>query len=445
MNKYYPLVLIMIVTLCVSCGKAPVSEKKKSSANILKISNEESDAAKGDTKLVDADEFSKAFSATVHQPPPTSLKAAIDDGSKFFKSGDLVQNRFNNQEFQKCVSPESSMAGMVGAKTKYSWLPHWSFSGKGGVRIPSSAISEDKSLIAVLENVSVGDGITSTVLVLINTYNFNINAIYYFPGKLLSKIKFLPATPAAIVWEESRESENSGVLHAINLRTGKITASSQIVHASTANFAVNGDGTKMVLKTGNRKKNIYLFDLENLGQMPKSIDCVQEEGAVAISKDDSFFALAGRTEIEVFKFSDNMKLKDIKVNLKSVPDDFLFIGNNIFAMLSYMQPFFLVADNIPKQLSALAGRKLFFRDDIKAIVFEEYKNKAISIIDLKSLQALDSFSPEKLKPKTKGGAVLLTYLPHHKKYLLLDNQGNLSLFVRPGKRWRKDLIFSAEK
>jgi len=445
MNKYYFMAVTIFLVLSISCGKAPVPTEKKSKLEIIKNKSQQDILNKSESKLVDADEFSKAFSQSVRQIDEGAVEKKVDDGSLFFKSGALVQNRFSNQEFQESVPPKLSMAAEVGCSKKFSWLPNWSFSGKGGVRIPYGVISDDKSLIALLDNVSSEEGKTSTLIVLINTYNFEINAIYYFPGKFFSKIKFLSSSSLAVLWEKNQDIKNSGNLHTVNLQTGKIIASSKPVSSSKVNFAINGNDKKLILKTGNRKKTLYLFDLENLDQMPKSIECDQEEGAVAVSKDSSLFALAGRKKIEIFKFSDNMKFKDIKIELKAIPDDFMFIDNNIFALLSYMQPFYLVADDTAKELCALAGRRLFFRDDIKAIIFEEYKNKAISMIDLKSLRNLDSFSPEKLKPKTQGGAVLLTYLPHLKKYMLLDDQGNLSLFYRPGKRWRKNLIFSAEK
>ena len=147
-----------------------------------------------------------------------------------------------------------------------------------------------------------------------------------------------------------------------------------------------------------------------------------------------------------FKFSDKLKLKEIKTDLEEIPDDLIFVNdNNTLAMLSYMKPFYLFTDGAPKKLCDLSGRKLFFRKDINSIIFEESKNKSISILDLKTLEKVDTFSPEKLKPRTLGSALLLGYLPHIEKYMVLDRKGNLSLFYRPGKRWRKRLIFAPAK
>jgi hypothetical protein len=446
MNKYYLIVSAIFLALSLSCGKNPNVSGKKNSHPDKKVTEHIKDNSPNkDVKLVDADEFAKAFSRTLQHPVEEVHKETKSGGSAFFQAGALVKNRFSNQLFKQNTPPDTSLAAKIGGDKHFSWLPKWDFSGKGGVRIPDSTISSDNSLIAVLNNVSGDDEVISTLLVLINTYNFNINAIYYFPGKLLTKIKLLSSLPGAVVWEKKQKGDASGQLHTVDLLSGKITGSSKNVNSDIVNFAIRGDDKKMLLKTGNRKKVIYLFDLEHIANMPESIECTQEEGRLAVSGDNSLFALAGKKSIEIFKFSDNMKLEDIGITLKTVPDCFIFTDDNTFAMLSYMQPFFLVTDGAAKQLSPSSGRRLFLRNDIHAIAFEEYKNKAISLVDLKSLEKIDSFSPEKLKPKTHGSALLLTYLPHLKKYLLLDSLGNLSLFYRPGKKWRKNLIFSAEK
>ena len=447
MEIYYILSLSIFVCLLSSCGKAPtkkIPSQKNKPPIIQNTSPEKGDKNTG-TNLVDADEFSKAFSKTVHQPDTKKVKGQIDDGSKFFKLGQFVKNRFKNQEFQTFTPLATSLASTVVSPSKYSWLPNWDFSGKGGVRLPAAEISKDNSLIAILENVTSPNKKISTVLVLINAYNFNINAIHYFHEKSLSSLKFIPNSSKIIVWEKKQPDENSGFLHLINLKTGKFYLSTKSINAASANFAITNNGEKLILKANSKKSKLYLFDIKNFDQMPKTISCNQKEGQTVITPDDSLFALIGKKEIEIFKFSDNMKLKNIPLNLTSPPDAAIFIDKNMFAMLSYKHPLNLLVDNSLKQLTPSAGGKLFFRDDVKAIVFEEYKNKAISIIDLQSLKKIDSFSPEKLKPKTKGNALLLAYLPQHKKYLVLDNQGNMSLFYRPGKRWRKRLIFSPER
>ena len=448
MKQYYLLSTGIFIILLSACGKTPSSPATKDTAK-KKIIQSTADQIQANSTakpdIVDADEFSKAFSKAVYRSEEKSVEQPVDNGDKFFQSGEFVQNKFSNQDFKENSLPPASLAATLKTPQNYSWLPHWDFSGKGGVRIPDAAISTDKSLIAILDNVSSHKGQSSTLIVLINTYNFNINAIYYFQGHQFTKVKFVSSQPELVVWEQNQQGEKSGVLHLIDLKKGKIAGSSGIINALSANFALSNDGKTIILKPLAGKQKLYLFSVDALSQTPLSLKCDQKDGIITVSKNSEFFSLIGEKEIEIFKFSDKRKLKNIQINLQAVPDDAICIDNNKFAMLSYNSPLLVVINEDPKKICDLAGRRLFFRDDNQTIVFEEYKNRAISIADLKRLELIDSFSPEKLKPTTKGGALLLSYLPQIERYMVLDNQGNLSLFYRPGRRWRKEVIFSAEK
>jgi hypothetical protein len=69
----------------------------------------------------------------------------------------------------------------------------------------------------------------------------------------------------------------------------------------------------------------------------------------------------------------------------------------------------------------------------------------ISVFDLKKLALISSFNPQRVKPKTRGEADFVGYLPHVKRFLELDSKGNLFLFHLPGRKWRKKVIFSAKR
>ena len=447
MKQLYLLSICFLILFFSGCGDSSTSSDSKKTKALQQGNSEPSSHSSDEsTDLVDADEFSKAFSNNVYVSEEQTDKDVIDDGSDFFQSGKLVQNKFTNQDFQENVPPTSSLAGSLQNSLRYSWLPHWDFSGRGGAQLPDAALSSDKSLLAILENVSPRQGKLSTLLVLINTYNFQINSVYYFYGKQFTKVAFVPTCSELVVWEQEQgEDVESGLLHLIDLKNGEIRDSSKEVKASSANLAVSSDGEFVILKPLNGSQKLFLFSVDKMSEMPAPIQCNQTSGVVAVTEGSEYFCLIGKDEVEIFKFSDRSKLKDIKLDLQEVPDDAICIGSDKFAMLSYRAPLVVALDDGPKKICDLAGRKLCFRDDNQTIIFEEYKNRAVSIADLKSLEIIDSFIPEKLKPVTKGGALLLAYLPHIDRYMLLDTQGNLSLFYRPGRRWRKQLIFTAEK
>ena len=451
MNRYI-LFLVSLLVLSVSCGKSSdeSTDKKKNTSGTAVISESptEENVTSDNSETVDPDEFSKAFSkGPVIEETPKN-EPLSDDGSRYFKKGHLAENRFENSEFLENTPPKASLADKVGGEEKYSWLPNWDYSGKGGVHLPAAAISSDKSLLALLENVPSGrEGVKSTLLVLINTYNWNINAIYYYPGKLFSKIEFQKETPSVIVWEAPQKESKEGFLHSVNLRNGEIIASSTPVKAASVDFAIRGEGgDEMILKTGNKKSTLYVFNRESLDKTPQTVKCDQAEGRIAVPPDNTLFAFAGKDKIELFKFSDYLKLKDIPLNIKDTPECFIFAGDNkTFALMSYMKPCSLISDNVSTELCEMSGRAIFYNAPMHNLCYEEYKNRTIKILDMQTMETVGEFSPEKIKPKTLGNALLADYLPHLQKYMIMDMNGNLSLFYKPGKRWRKRLIFSPIK
>ena len=440
---------ILLIPLLSSCGEKTTNKE----TTIEKATEQPSSpipTQKKKENLVNAEDFSKAFSTTTatEEPADTNIGNTktnpVDNGSRYFTKGILAKHKFSNDDFQSNTPPQNSLAGKIENKEKYSWLPNWDFSSKGGVRLPDADLSPDKSLIALIDNVSSPESNTSSLIVLINTYNFKINAIYFFSGKFFTKVRFVKGKKELIVWEKIQDEAGGGRLHCISLKNGKIKSSTEHIKALSVSFAVNEKRGILIVKTSNDNKKIYLFKISDLTQTPESLKCSQTKGTVAVSPDLTRFALAGSDGIEVFKFSDNMRLKFIKTKTENIPDSFIFISNDIFATLSYSNPLYIVAEDKAKSLCPQSGRKLFYRKDINSIVFEKYIYKAIAVINLKTFETTGSFVPQKLKPKTLGDAVLIGYLPHLKKYIVLDDQGNMALYYRPGRRWHKKAIFTRD-
>ena len=459
-QRIMPVLLSVASILLLSCGKEKSSgtaDKKLSATSCQAEQRTAFPDNEKSSRVVDADKFSSAFTdisshpsgADQNQDKSGTIHAGSGLSKKYFDCGALAENRFFNGDFLQNELPAGCTAARVGGENKYSWLPHWNYTGKGGVMIPDADISSDKSLIAILENVSGTGESLSTLLVLIDTYRFDIRAIYFFESRNLTTIRFVPGTLSAVVWC-SRQNEDgdlppSGHLIKINLADGRVLSESLPLEAESANFAVSKGAEKIVLKAGDGKNSLYLFSSADLRAQPVQTECSQKSGKVAVSGDSGLFAFAGKEKLEIFKFSDNMKLKDIPATAGAIPDDFIFAGKNIFAELSYSQPVLLISRDETAEICPSGGSILFFRGETNTLLFEQYMNRAIALFDLKTLKITDTFIPEKLKPKTVGHAVLLDYLPGIDKYILLDNNGNLSLYYKPGRRWKKSVVFHSDK
>jgi len=395
------------------------------------------------SKFLTADEFKNAFSKPKY-------KNQLDSGIKKineklpYEIDTITASGFANKEYKNIETPSNTLAASIPQKYKYFWLPHWQFKGKGKVMLPGADISTDRSLLAILETVPHENDDYGTMVVLINTYNWTILRIHYYNNKLLTKVFFRPESNQLLVWEKSQNNKIHKKIHLINIKSGNIVSSSRDINKTLSGIALDMAGNKVYLKTVNKAKTIYIFDLENLTKKPSKRKCFEEEGYIAVSKNSLLFA--GKEKLVEYKLDSNQKIFEIENKSKIIPESIIFLGsNNKLAFSSYMHPMTISIGNKSKQLSTSAGQVIFYRQDIDLLAFEEYKNRQITFFSMSDLESTAKLIPRKIKPKTKAGALFLSYLPHMERYIVLDKKGNLCLYHKPGKKWRKKILFSAKK
>lgn len=461
--RWYIMVAIIALSLfTVSCGKEkpkrvvkpksrssrtsrPAKVVESSDVSVRKDENERAD-------VVDSSDFSNAFSKTVYENNPASsdIKAPKikADWSSFYKKGKLATNLFSRGEYASKKVPSSSIAAAVTDGENYAWLPHWNFTGKGGVSLPGVALSPDGSLLVLLETVTPKGVGPSTLLVLINTYNWRICSLYHYRKRVFSNMAFRPgtSTPEVIVWERGTKTALPGHLRLINLRNGDVAASSDDIQSTDVRYAVAPSGACLALKTDSGMKSFYIVNLKHLDGEPQKILTKQALGIPAISADSSVVAFAGKESVELFSVTGSYAIDNVKHSVGAVPDDLAFAGSTTrFVLCAYSHPCELIVDGDVKRLCDRAGRHLFFMRKAYRIAFEQYKSSMVSLFDLKTLAIVSTFNPCRTKPKTRGEVGFMGYLPHLKRFVELDSKGNLFLFHQPGRKWRKEIIFSAAR
>ena len=459
-----PSALIAVLCLSVllaSCGRGKPknvekskngNEKAKSASRLCSAPSKKSKNASNKKKLVDSDSFSKAFSKTVYKnntKVDSEKKSEPEiDWRRFYHKGGLATTAFTPGEYAGLKVPSSSLAAAVTDGQSYSWLPHWRYSGKGGVVLPGCALSPDASFMAILETVFPKNASPSTLLILINTYNWKIVSILHYRGRVFSSLRFRPksSVPEVVVWEKGSESGAMGHLRLISLRNGSVLSSSDDVAAENVSYAIAPSGAFLALKTDAGTNSLYILSFSNLSGKPKKITTKQSFGIPAVSTDSSTVAFAGEERVELFSADDCSSIDTIKHSIGVPPDVLAFVGNgNDFALSGYDRPCLLIIAGQSKKLCERSGRHLFMLHKTSKLVFEEYKNSMVSVFDLKTLSKRLSFNPQRVKPKTRGEVVFMGYLPHLKRFVELDSKGNLFLFYQPGRKWRKKNIFSAER
>jgi hypothetical protein len=445
------IALTAAISFSVSCGQ----EKKKQNPdyNTGKKTNAENATAKATTpeknsqdKVVDPDAFSQAFSnAKYHfDPDGTKQKKPLISPGDFFDKGELAVDKFKNDDYKNVKPPKKKLAAKISTGERFSWLPKWDYAKGGGVNIPDAKLSSDDSLLAILENIKGKKGGTATLLVLVDTYSWRPAQIHFFQNKTLSKLLFLDNEKRAALWENLQDG--GGRIHIVNLATGKLEKSSDKITAKLESAITSNDGKKIYLNLDSPKKHILAFDTDNIANPPTFLEAEQRHGILALSQDGKFIALAGPEKIELIKIADGKKIKEMKSPLDKTPDAFAFLEDPAkMALLAYMKPCYITASGKSEKLRIQSGKHLEYLPKTKRLVIEEFKNNRVSIIDIKTLKEISHFDPGRTKPRTTGTPIIVAYLAQQDKYLELDTMGNLCLFRLPGKKWKKEIIFSAEK
>lgn len=434
MKSFLPLIFCSFFILSTVFGEE--------NANPEKNTNEDQEQSENN-KLLTAEEFSKAFSKPQYKNQIAGEKDKKKEDLPFEVDG-IGPSPFENQAFKDAETPAGSLAASIPKLHKYIWLPRWYYSGKGGVQLPEAGISSDGSILGILETVPREDAQSGSMIILINTYNWTVANIHYFKDRLFTKLFFLPRKKQLIVWEDAQKDKPLRKILAINAISGKIVAESRDINDAFSGIAIDPSGNKIYLKTMNEEKSIYVFDIDNLAEKPEKIKCLTDAGNIAVSENCLVFA--AKDKLTVSKLNSNQKIFEIDNPLKEVPQRIIFLGNDEkIAFSSYMKPFIISIDRKSKELANSAGNTVFYRQDLDLLVFEEYKNRQLTFFSIPKMETISDLLPGKIKPKTAAGALYVTYLSHLDKYVVLDTQGSLFLYDKPGRKWRKEIIFSAKK
>jgi len=435
--------LMIVLSLFSACGdsqKVPVAKSiKNSKRQVVKVENNN---RKDDTEVLSATDFSNAFERKKYKAEPVKTVKKVEKLELHFKIDALGGALFNNDDFKDTVAPSSSIAAKFINPKNYSWAPKWRYVGKGGVLIPDAKISKDRSLIALLETITdETSSKKSSLIVLIDCYSWKVVKIHVYKNKYFTKIFFTKNGNKLLVWEEGEKSFSS--IQKINVISGAIEEKSKDIKDQLLSLTISENHKKLYLKTANKKKSYYIFNINSLDRKPKKAECDSDDSYV-FANNNSIITFS-KNKIAGFRPASKQLMLEIKNPIEAVPDVAIFAGEKGMVYSSYMKPAAVTIGTKCKIISKSSGRVLFYRSDINLLAFEEYKNRQITFMDLSDFSVKATLIPERIKPKTKAAALLLAYLPNIKKYMILDRNGTLALYNKPGKKWRKLIIFAPIK
>ena len=346
-------------------------------------------------------------------------------------------------------TPAECLAGKLPPNNeKIVWTPKWSFEGVGGVRLPGFSLSQDKSILAIIEITGTQEGPNGSRIILFNTYNWQILRIHEFPENKITKLCFINERNRIALWSEKQNSiKKPYELIVMGIDKGGIKSSSREIKTGITDiFSIND--YILVKSMSDAPENIYCFDSDDISKPAKRLKSSNLGGVFAISPDKTRFALAGNKNIEIFESAGLSLIKKIDLDIDYMPENAVFAGKNDWIAISaYNKPAFFLKDTLKKQFCDISGHTLDYNGEDKVLFIEKYINNQISVFEVPDLTEVAGFIPANVNPKTNGYAIFADYLKHQNKYVVIDSYGNLCLYAKylKSKKWKKKIIIGVKK
>jgi hypothetical protein len=436
-SKFFvTMIFLLILSACGENSKTtPVQQTKLKIKNTSQIPK---------TKILNDDEFAASFAKTKYKNSSQSKDTTIKNYPKPFEIDPLGKSSFNNSKYRKNQTPFGSLAARLIPKHNFSWQPKWHYSEKGGVFLPSVTLSPDKSILGILETIPVANNKKTSLLVLINTYTWQIARIYYFEKNNYTKLIIPNKGKNLILWEATlSNSDKKYSLSVINSVTGEIKCNYSNFNSPLESIAFINKYKRIILKLKN-DSNIYTFDFPKLDNLTKK-DLKLPQSIIKVHNENILFI----SNKAITRYTIDLKNIIVEWNnlLDTIPDNFIFLENNTssFAYSAFMNKTILHLKGKNKVLTQISGKVLTYRKGTNSLVFEEMKNNKINFLNLSDFSESKELIPTKIHPKTFAGAYFMAFLPSIKNYLILDKQGTLCLYHQNGTKWIKHIIFNAVK
>ncbi|MEI6422085.1 MAG: hypothetical protein WCP55_07690, partial [Lentisphaerota bacterium] len=346
-----------------------------------------------------------------------------DDSSNVVKMKKSPEEKDTSEEpgISLKTPPECLAGKMPPTNEKFLWTPKWHLDITGGVRLPDFRLSQDKSVLAVIETTGIRDGPNGSRIILFNTYNWQILRIHEFPENKITKLCFVNERNRLAVWSEKQNSiKKPYELLVIGIDKGGIKSSSREIKADITDIS-SVNGHILVESLSAVPENIYCFDSDDVSKPAKRLNSSNSGGVFAVSFDNSRFALAGNNNIEIFESAGLALIKKIETDVNYTPENAVFAGKNDWIAISaYNKPAFLFKDSLKKQFCDISGHTLAYNSKDKLIFIEKYLNNKIAVLELSDLNEVSDFIPANVSPNTNGYALFADYLEQQNRYLMMD-------------------------
>lgn len=352
-------------------------------------------------------------------------------------------------ESASAAFPPDSAAGRIVQKGYIlTWTPKWYFHGTGGVRLPDSAVSGDRSVMAVLETAGGERGPWQSRIVCISPKNGQVLRIVELKERNIERIRFLPGAAEVLLYQAGQSvfGQANRLLKA-DLASGGVTAEYPPLPGELQALCVSPDGAKAAVKLKN-STSILIYELAAPDRAPLVIDSGFEGGALGFTADKESVAAAGDGGIYFFSLlNPGTQSRDpVRFPGGFVPDFLEIAGDGTDEMI--------VGKTDGNPFHLLRGGRNFLLDDSgegfacfagNTIMLVTQGQSAARFLDRSTLAETARVQVRSDRPPTRGSLINLFYDPAN-GLLAVDSHGNIyTRQAGAGRKWNKKLLFAARQ
>jgi hypothetical protein len=349
---------------------------------------------------------------------------------------------------EKTRTTTEGLASKLEIKEKLSWKPLWKYEGIGGADLPSIALSDDKTLMAIVERTGELSGPNGSRIVVLRTADWKILRIHEIQERKIEKLIFLPEKAEAAVFSSKQSSlKMPNEILKIDLDSGEILADKKTKDA-VASMAVSGEFLAAFFKpeTADRRCELLSIDTESFDIKDK-LATENTNGVVAGDPySQGTFLFAGDKQIEIFDGSKPAPSAKFANTEDAVPSNAIFLGDSgIFCVVYSARGAYIFKDGKTRKIVEKGEFGLDYERSSQKLMVGEFKGNRSVIFSIPSLDEYDAFSVNAIKPKTGSNLIFCASARSNGGYLFGDNFGNVFKCFKSGKKWKKQIIFEPMK
>lgn len=326
------------------------------------------------------------------------------------------------------------------------WSPQWQQDEIRGVRLPAFALSHDKSILLLIETLGEKDGPYASRLIFYNTHTWTIAAVRHLDRTNIRSVTFSPENKLYLFSRKQDVLDTQDEILEMDVITGKITGRQP--EKDVKQLVCGKDFLAVTHLENSPDATVVSCYKLNDGMNKNRIKTKNTAPEILFSEDSRNLILAGEKELEFFRLPALKKEQgtalpeNFRVSaLCQLRDGSLLLGPVLGSnrqALHYRNGAFVPFGENAEGVFALSGEAEY--------IYSVMSSKGrVVLLHRDDHTEKESFSPEEIRPYTRGNPRALFVLPHLKGLSILDDGGSFYLIYRVEKRFRKEILFSPQK